>query len=504
MLSNQLNQSILESAPDAMLLVDAGGRIVYSNRQVSALFGYEPRELIGRSIEGLLPERFRDRHPAHRGRYAAGMRVRPMGSGLALFALRKDGAEFPVEISLSPVRDGERTLIAAAIRDVTKRKQAEAAVIAAREEADRANHAKSRFLAAASHDLRQPLQSLAMLNGSLLRMITEGRAREALELQGQAIGAMSRLLNSLLDISKLESGAIRPEVTDFRVAALFEDLRREFMSLAESKGLELRVELCQDSVHSDPSLVEQILKNLVSNAIKYTREGWVQIRCHHPSQSLVRLEVLDSGIGIPRDQIAHIFEEFYQVGVSPNTTREGYGLGLSIVDRLVRLLDARLDVQSEVGKGSRFALELPVGAASAMGLPAASRIGAARPRPRRVLLVEDDAGVRNATQMLLRVEGFAVLAAGSIGEALQLSGPGDEAPDIVITDYHLGSGSTGIQLVAAMREQTGTMLPAILITGDTSSAVKEIGAGHAVRLVSKPVDADELLAILREEMPARR
>ena len=178
---------------------------------------------------------------------------------------------------------------------------------------------------------------------------------------------MSRLLNALLDISKLESGAIKPEPTDFVVAKLFEELRSEFAQLASNKGLELQVEPCADCVHSDPSLIEQILRNLVANAIKYTREGWVRLRCLHET-GVVRIEVLDSGVGIAPDQLPFIYDEFYQVGVPTNTVREGYGLGLSIVQRLVKLLDVKLSVQSEPGKGTVFALDLPAGIGQDRGL----------------------------------------------------------------------------------------------------------------------------------------
>ncbi len=494
MLSRELDRSIFDSAPDAMVIVDDGGTVMFANRQVTTLFGYDQDEVVGQPIESLLPERFRGRHVGHRDRYIANLRFRPMGSGLELFARRQDGTEFPVEISLSPVYDGNRTLVAAAIRDATDRKRVEAEALAARETADRANQAKSRFLAAASHDLRQPLQTLAMLNGTLQRLVTEPRAAEPLHHQGQAIGAMSRLLNSLLDISKLESGAIKPEITDFRVAALFDDLRREFADLATEKGIELRVETCGDSVHSDPSLVGQILKNLVENAIKYTRKGWVELRCAH-EPALVRIEVLDTGVGIPADQLAHIFEEFYQVGVSPNTTREGYGLGLSIVSRLVQLLEVKLDVRSEPGKGSCFALALPAGGAAGKAPTADPRAAeAARAAGRRVLVVEDDASVRAATLMLLRVEGYETAGAGTLAEALECSRAAP--PDLVVTDFHLASGETGLQVIAALREAVGPELSVVMITGDTSSAMAEIGRDNRLRIVSKPINPDEFLAIV--------
>jgi two-component system, sensor histidine kinase len=521
----ELARSALDAAPDAMIIIDAGGLIQYANRQVTALFGLAHDDIIGQQVELLMPERFRGRHQGHREGYIRNVRLRAMGQGLELFGRRRDGTEFPIEISLSPIGSGDRILAAAAIRDVSDRKRVEAELIVAREaadraritadlarqiadeareSADRANQGKSRFLATASHDLRQPLQTLALLNGALRRIDTDPDSAAALAQQEQAIGAMSRLLNALLDISKLESGAIKPEPTDFAVASVFEELRREFANLAATKGLQLEVEACKDCVHSDPSLVEQILRNLVSNAVKYTRRGWVRLRCLH-EENFVRLEVADTGIGIPADQIHLIYDEFYQVGVPANSTREGYGLGLSIVQRLVRLLQLELDVSSEVGKGSAFSLVLPAGNPTPItncGEPA----GPATQRPRlkksRVLLVEDDMAVRDATRMLLKVEGYQVTAVASLREALQKLRELDGLVDLLVTDFHLQDGETGIQVIAAMREALQSPLKAVLITGDTSTAIKELPPDASLRIASKPIRAEELLTIIKDLLGA--
>jgi two-component system, sensor histidine kinase len=530
-LSAELARSVLDAAPDAMIIIDGSGTIRFANRQVSTLFGYSHDEIVGLAVEHLMPERFRSRHITHRHGYTEAQRPRAMGEGLGLFGRRLDGSEFPVEISLSPIGTGKQLLVAAAIRDVSDRKRVEkelrvarenserareaadhlrevadeerASADEARESADRANQAKSRFLATASHDLRQPLQTLALLNGILRRVVSEQSALEALSQQEQAIGAMTRLLSALLDISKLESGAIRPQPTEFTIGTLLEGLRREFASIAANKSLELRVSPCEECVHGDPALLEQILKNLLANAIKYTQPGGqVWLRAGR-KEDAVQVEVADTGIGIAPDQIAYIYDEFYQIGVPANSSREGYGLGLSIVQRLVRLLNLRLDVSSEVGKGSVFSLSLPRGDAQApVAQPQAAAPARKSPAGRvRVLLVEDDPGVRDATRMLLSVEGYRVSAVASLAAALQTAQEVG-APDLLITDYHLRDGELGTDVIAALREKLRAEVKAVLVTGDTSTVVKHMANDPRLRIASKPIDAEQLLGVLKELLSA--
>ncbi len=504
MFTSELVRRVLDSAPDAMVIIDAEGTIVFANRQVESLFGHEPARLVGQKVEVLLPDRFRARHIGHRAAYVGNTRVRPMGTGLDLFALRKDGSEFPVEISLSPADDNGRPLAVAAIRDTTERREIQNALREAREAADRANSAKSRFLATASHDLRQPLQALSLLNGTMRRMMKDGPVAEALSQEEQTISAMSRLLNTLLDVSKLESGAIKPEITDFKVAALFEEMRAEFAALAASKGLRLEVEACADRVHSDPSLVGQVVRNLVANAIKYTSEGRVRLRCLH-DDAVVRLEVLDTGLGIPPAELKRIYDDFYQIGVPANASRDGYGLGLSIVSRIVELLQLKLDVESEVGKGTVFVLSLPASEAQgdahiAPAENAASKAASPPPARVHVLLVEDDARVRNATRMLLKVEGYDVTPAASLAEAMEALkvNPGF---GLLVTDYHLGTDETGLQVIEAIRARLGANFPSVLVTGDTSTALHAHENDARLRMASKPINPDQLLALLTELVP---
>jgi protein-histidine pros-kinase len=374
-----LARRVLDAAPDAMVIIDAFGTIWFANRQVSALFGYAHDDIIGESIETLMPERFRSQHVGHRGRFAGNVRVRPMSTGLDLYGQRRDGTEFPLEVSLSPIEDVGQTLIAAAIRDVTDRKRVEAELILARdaieamrELADRANQDRKRFLEAASRDLRQPLQTVAHLNDTLRQLPTTPAAADALAQQEQAIGEVSRLLNALIDIGKLDAGAIKPEPTDFTVATLVEELRTEFTGIAATKGLALEIETCDGSAHSDPTLVEHILRNLISNAIKYTREGRVRLHCLREA-AFVRIEVVDTGLGIPPDQVPYIFDEFHQAGPAVDS-HDGHGLGLSIVQRLAKLLKLEIEVRSEVGRGSAFTIVLPAGNGRANPEPSAAHL----------------------------------------------------------------------------------------------------------------------------------
>ena len=357
MLPPDLARGALEAAPDAIVMSDREGSILFVNRQVEALFGYSREEVLGQTIEYLIPERFHAEHVKHRANFACSLRTRPMGVGIALFARRKDGSEFPVEISLSPLEHAGAMLTLAAVRDVTERKRIEAELRGA---AEHAGAVKSRFLSTASHDLRQPLQALSLLNGALSRMSLDPLAMDAVKQQAAAIGTMSRLVHALLDISRIESGSLRPETADFAVTPVLETLLGEYTVVAASKGLRLCMESSSITARSDPTLVEQILRNLVSNAIKYTPQGKVTLRCAQV-ESVVTIEVLDTGIGIAAEKIPHIYEEFFRIGSRETAAAEGYGLGLTIVSRLVRLLELKLEVRSELGKGSVFSLRLPAG-----------------------------------------------------------------------------------------------------------------------------------------------
>jgi two-component system, sensor histidine kinase len=239
--------------------------------------------------------------------------------------------------------------------------QNQEALRVARDESERASQAKSRFLATASHDLRQPVQALSMLNGMLRRRPLSEDVAEAVLAQEQALTGMARLLNALLDISKLESGAIKPMIEDFELQVILGPIQTEFAELARDKGLRLEVVSVTCTARSDPTLLGQILRNLMSNAIRYTAEGNVCLRCIEESGK-IRVDVEDSGIGIAESHLPYIFDEFYQVKEARGT-REGHGLGLNIVRRVAKLLDHEVSVRSTVGRGTTFSVSVPAAAA---------------------------------------------------------------------------------------------------------------------------------------------
>lgn len=490
-ISDGLAKRLLDATPDPGIVIDADGQILYANARVREVFGYEPGEMVNQHMEMLLPERFREIHPQHRNGYFSNPSPRPMGSGLDLYARHKDGTEMPVEISLNPVDGPDGLLVFAALRDVSAQKEL-------RRQLEEASRAKSRFLAAASHDLRQPIQALTILNSVARKSATDVMHQSIIQKQQKSLDSMASLLNALLDISKLEAGIVKPDITDCEVQNIFDDLRAGFEVQAQDKGLQLIIEPCGDIARSDSRLLKQILENFMSNAIRYTQEGFVRLRCRHRNP-LIELEVADTGLGIAPDEIGHIFEEFRQA--EAGTARpEGLGLGLSIVKRTAELLGCDLKVESKPGEGSAFSVIVPQGS---RGEARREDTGRAVPLQRvtgNILLVDDEPAVLDATALLLELEGFTVLTATCVTEALQCAA--SRTPDLLITDYHLRSGETGADVIRSVRERVGAPLPVVLISGDTSDAiVLQDLAGTS--FLTKPVDTDELMRLICRGIQAK-
>lgn len=488
-----LLENLFEFAPDAMLVVDGRGRIILANGTAEKLFGFGRDELVGESIERLVPERLRSIHVRHRADYSHNPRTREMGAAATeLVAVRKDGSEFPAEIRLAPIQLNGEALVAAAVRDGTDRRQAVQVLRAAQQEADRASAAKSRLLATASHDLRQPLQALQLLNAALQQQIAEPEVQELLVRQSEALEAMTDLLNSLLDLSRLEAGAVKPEIEEVSIAEVFGALQRAFEPLAEARGLTLTVNAELRYLRTDRTLFRQLLENLLANALKFTESGGVRLECRSGPEGLV-IEVADSGIGITSEQLEHIFDEYYQL----NRGREGVGLGLSIVKRIAAQLGLSLDAASEPGRGTTFRVGIPAdqlcGSSTRTHRPRRDIRTARQATGALVLLVEDDDAVRTATEFYLKTVGHTAISAARISAAEEALASAPRLPDLIITDYHLGGGETGLQAIARLRARAGRQLPALVLSGDTSPALLKLAEEDACRVLSKPVDVKSLI-----------
>jgi two-component system, sensor histidine kinase len=494
---------LLQVSPDALLVVDEMGLIQFSNETSSGLFGYTAEQLIGQPIKLLIPERFHARHGSHLAAYLVDPANREMGARIPdLFARRADGSEFPAGIRLSPFLDGTRTFVAAAVRDMTERRLISDALVAAREEADRANRAKSRFLATASHDLRQPLQAIRLLNASMNKLTEQHPDfRSLVRDQELAIDSATHLLNALLDISRLESGAIEPQLSAVRLSAAFDDIVHEFAPVAAAKNLRLGYGATQIVISTDRVLFTQLLQNLIGNSLKYTEKGHVQIS-HTLDADALFLTIEDTGVGISEDKLGRIFDEYYQVGPQ-GTKRLGVGLGLAIVREVARLLGYSVTVASTLGEGTRVTVRIPAtqllieegpsGPAEELtNGPSRSAI------PCRLILLEDNEAVRRATELFLSLEGFDVTSAATLSQADPLLA-GMQPGDVLITDYHLEGTYTGLEVLLQLREQQHRDIPAVVMSGDLQSMLRNLKSSiPRCRFLSKPVDTQALLNAIAE------
>jgi two-component system CheB/CheR fusion protein len=386
--------------------------------------------------------------------------------------------------------------------DSTERRRVADALEAAKRQAELATVAKSRFLAAASHDLRQPLQTLALLQGQLAKTVVGEKPQKLVARLDETLGAISGMLNALLDINQIEAGTVRAEAVDFPVNNLLERLRDEFTYYAQAQGLALRVVPCGLSIHTDPRLLEQMVRNLLSNALKYTKHGKVLLGCRWRAETL-SIEIWDTGVGIPEEEHQAIFEEYHQLGNAARERSRGLGLGLSIVRRLGDLLGHQVTVRSTPGKGSVFSIEVALppsrtalqfeqyghgkDAAIAEGVRGSGAI----------LIVEDDPEVRGLLELLLKDEGHRTATAADGAAALELVERGTLQPDLILADYNLPNAMNGIQVGAKLREKLHRRIPVIILTGDISTGtLRDISRQDCVQL-NKPVRLKELTQAIR-------
>jgi signal transduction histidine kinase/ActR/RegA family two-component response regulator len=362
-----------------------------------------------------------------------------------------------------------------------------------------ANQAKSRFVAAASHDLRQPLHALGLFVAQLRGKL---RASERSQIVGrieEALSAMNELFSALLDISKLDAGATTVNITVFPVAQLLAHAETTFAGAAKEKKLSFRVLPSDAWVRSDFILLQQIVFNLVQNALRYTRRGGVVVGCRKRGNQL-RIEVWDSGIGIAADQHDKIFGEFYRLGEPDRDRRAGLGLGLAIVDRMCRLLGHPIEVKSTLGKGSVFAVTVPLAPANKRAIEA-SIVPRSQPslsHDKLVLVIDDDPLVLEGMSGIFRKWGCRVVTADSDSKALKAATGQDDVPDLIISDYHLANGRTGIETIEWLRGELSAQIPAFLISGDTDPTTLHEAKAKGFHLLHKPVDPMALRAMFHQ------
>ncbi len=402
--------------------------------------------------------------------------------------------------------------------EITERKHTADALEAARRQADAANAAKSRFLAVASHDLRQPLQTLALLQGLLANTVEGERAQKLVARFDRTLGTITAMLNALLDINQIEAGAVLAEPVSFPINNLLNQLRDGFSDQARSRGIDLRVVPCGLVIRSDPRLLGQIIRNLLANALKFTDHGKVLLGCRR-HKGMLDIEVCDTGIGIPAGELQSIFEEYHQLDNAARERSRGLGLGLSIVQRLAALLHHRVRVRSYPGRGSVFTIEV---ALATGGTPPAPElqpevvdfVAPADARPTgAILVVEDDPELSDILELLLKDAGHRAMTAPDGVAALGLVARGTFRPDLILADFNLPNGMNGLQFVAKLRGQLHHDIPAVILTGDISTETMRNVQLQACVPLNKPVRLQELMEIVQrlllvthveERTPARR
>ncbi|RWH71098.1 hybrid sensor histidine kinase/response regulator [Mesorhizobium sp.] len=371
---------------------------------------------------------------------------------------------------------------------------------AAKENAELANLSKTRFLAAASHDVLQPLNAAHLSVSALAEVQTSEEGKKLVRQVERSLETMEDLLRTLLDISKLDAGVVQPEIGDVSLETLFSSLRSDFLPEAEKKGLSLKFRPVNVVVRSDRTLLRRILQNILSNALRYTRSGGVLVGTRHRGDT-IRIDVADTGCGIAEDQREAVFEEFHRgtSTLADGGLAGGLGLGLAIVRRMAAALGHPVTFSSRVGRGTIFHIDVPIGMAAAE--PAAAIAEMERPRGyglfgTKVLLVENDADVLSAMTSLLERWQCLVRAATSTDDALDLLGDTDWVPDIIIADQHLDGGDLGTATIAEVRDYLGRPVPALIVTADGSEPVAKAARAAGIELMRKPLKPAQLRALL--------
>jgi len=494
--SEQRYRTLVEWTLDP-IAVHRDGKTLFANPAAVKMFGADSAsDLIGKSLLDRVHPDYRHVALARVNDVVELDRPSPMYEQKLL---KLDGAAIDVEVQGMVISYGGKPAIQVAMRDITERKANEAALEVARLRAENASRAKSRFLTSASHDLRQPAHALGMFVARLAELPNDAPTRHLVNNIDACVRAMQELLDGFLDIARLDSEHSQVSRVAFPIDGIFRQLRESFASAASDKGLRLRFRSSSAWVESDPNLLQRILLNLISNAVRYTQQGSILVACRPLSDGTqLRIEVRDSGIGIAEQHHEEIFQEFFQVDNPHRDRSQGLGVGLSIVERACSLLNHPLSMRSAPGRGTRFTLTVPLAQAQPGGPKQDANELAATLEfdGLRVLLIEDDELGRVGLASLLTSWGCRVTTAEGANAARALYRH-EQLPDITISDFRLRGGIDGIEAVDLLSAISGRRIVACLISGDTDANLRQQAQAAGLTLLQKPVRPAKLRSLLR-------
>lgn len=493
-------ETIYRSAPIGLALFDRDLRYLRINETLAGFNGVPVHEHLGRAVQDVVPTIAPEVMPQMRRVVETG---EPSSVEVHGETAGRPGSDNAWITDLYPLKrpDGSVDALCAVVREITAERRAEDELRRSMEVAERASALKSRFLSAASHDLRQPLQTLSLLQSILVERIKDEGVARLIGQMGVAIDVMTDTLNALLDVDGLEKGRIEPRITDFPVQLLFDRVASEFSSQAYAKNLSFRRVDCRATIRSDQRLLERLVENFVANAVKYTTEGKILLGCRRRGQVL-RIELWDTGPGVPEAERELIFEQFYRGRTQGGARERGLGLGLALVRSLADILGHRVGVRSVEGKGSVFFVEVPMGEAPALPLapPPPRPVPPAAEAP-TVLIIEDDPAVRGSLELLLGGSGYDAVGVGRGEEGVALVENGQISPALVIADHTLPGVLSGVEAAERIRGRGGKV-PGLILTGEPSREKLDRYSTLGLSWLQKPVKAEDLLERVRDLVPA--